>query len=138
MNNALFSNLLLYCTTFTTRHSVVDAQELICVPYMFFSGEQNACIEIVHSGTLEDTPSRQECLQNVGDTSQGSGQQGKLVSFSAMTITGRDLELGDHQQRELLSFLEGEFDVVTITERDMESLQPTMHLSDNIIDFYFK
>ncbi|KAG0618736.1 hypothetical protein M758_4G088800 [Ceratodon purpureus] len=38
----------------------------------------------------------------------------------------------------VLTFPEGEADAVTIIERDMEGLRPTMFLSNNIIDFYIK
>ena len=42
------------------------------------------------------------------------------------------------QQDEVLIFPEGEQDAVTITNHDMEGLQPGGLLSENIIDFYIK
>ena len=41
-------------------------------------------------------------------------------------------------KRVLLTFPEGEADAVIISEQDMEGLQPTRFLSDNIVDFYIK
>ena len=45
----------------------------------------------------------------------------------------------DEEQRDVvLIFPEGEQDAVTITNHDMEGLQPGGLLSGNIIDFYIK
>ncbi|KAG0579275.1 hypothetical protein KC19_4G087500 [Ceratodon purpureus] len=49
-----------------------------------------------------------------------------------------DSSLDNEQQPVVLTFPEGEADAVTIIERDMEGLRPTMFLSNNIIDFYIK
>jgi hypothetical protein len=46
--------------------------------------------------------------------------------------------VGNDGQRELLTFPEGEVDAVTITASDLEGLQPTRFLSNNVIDFYIK
>jgi Ulp1 family protease len=66
-------------------------------------------------GESLDGANRHEHLQNMGDSS-----------------------LGNDQRRVLLTFPAGEADAVTITERDMEGLQPFEYLSNNIIDFYIK
>ena len=70
--------------------------------------------ELSFGGSV-DGATRHEYLQNRGDSS-----------------------LGNDQPRVLLTFPAGEADAVTITEQDMEGLQPFEYLSDNIIDFYIK
>ena len=49
-----------------------------------------------------------------------------------------DARLGNDGQLNLLTFPEGEDDAVTVTASDLESLQPTRFLGNNIIDFYVK
>ena len=70
--------------------------------------------ELSIGGSL-DGATRHEHPQNMGDSSPGNDQPRVLLTFPA-----------------------GEADAVTITERDMEGLQPFKYLSDNIIDFYIK
>lgn len=52
-------------------------------------------------------------------------------------ITGDSLQ-GSNRQREFLTYPEGEDNAVTITEKDMEGLEPRGCLSNNIVDFYIR
>ena len=45
---------------------------------------------------------------------------------------------GHKQQRDLLTYPEGENNAVTVSEKDMEGLEPGGCLSNNIVDFYVR
>jgi hypothetical protein len=49
-----------------------------------------------------------------------------------------DARPGNDRQVNLLTFPKGEDDAVTITANDLEGLQPTRFLGNNMIDFYVK
>jgi sentrin-specific protease 7 len=59
---------------------------------------------------------------------------GSLMHLAAQAV----YEFARLDQSEVLTFPRGEPDAVTITDRDIESLQPKKFLRDNIIDFYIK
>lgn len=60
---------------------------------------------------------------------------------AAETVYGLALEQISKEaewSQELLIYPEGEGDAVTITERDMEGLEPMGFLSNNIVDVYIR
>ncbi|KAG0579324.1 hypothetical protein KC19_4G090600 [Ceratodon purpureus] len=84
-----------------------------------------------------------------GGEEQGQRIPGVEINFGiSENAAGRQIErqedsgdthsLDNAQQRDILTFPEGEEDAVTITASDLAGLQPTCFLSNNMIDFYIK
>jgi hypothetical protein len=67
----------------------------------------------------------------------GIPQENTTIGDKHQEIVGDSLQ-GSSLEGEWLTYPEGEDDAVTISEKDMEGLQPMRFLSNNIVDFYIR
>lgn len=77
-------------------------------------------------------------VQSFGWQELSSGISENTVPIEVYQHNAGGSSLGNNQERVMLTFPEGEDDAVMVSQGDVEGLEPTKFLSNNIIDFYIK
>ena len=77
-------------------------------------------------------------VQSFGWPELSSGIPENTVPVKEYQHNAGGSSLGNNLEGVMLTFPEGEDDAVVVSQGDVEGLEPTKFLSNNIIDFYIK